>query len=101
MYVSGTTAMNEKGETIGKNVYEQTIYCFEKIKKVLGYGGFSKKDVVLIKAYLVNMKDIGRFDKVFINRFFDIKPGCTLVGIKELVKPNLLVEVECIAEKNL
>ena len=99
MYISGTTSTNEKGETVGKATYEQTMYCFEKIKKVLKQGGFSEKDVVMITAYLVKMKETSDFDEAFIKYFSHIKPCCTLVGVKELVKPDLLVEIECTAEK--
>lgn len=99
MYVSGTTSIDQKGETVGKTTYQQTIFCFEKIKKVLKTGSFAVKDVVSVTTFLVNMKDISQFDKAFIEHFSKIKPTCTLVGIKELVKPDLLVEIECIAEK--
>lgn len=46
------------------------------------------------------MKDIAGFDRAFIKHFSHIKPCCTLVGINELVNPDLLVEIECIAEKD-
>ena len=101
MYISGTTSINEKGQTIGRATYEQTMYCFDKIKKVLKQGGFSEKDVVMVTAYLVKIKDISDFDRAFIDHFSHIKPCCTLVGIKDLVKPDLLVEIECIAEKEI
>ncbi len=91
--------MNEKGETIGATVYEQADYIFEKIKKVLGQVGFSFGDVVLVRAYLVDMKALADFDKAFIKHFFDVHPCCTLVGTSQLVMPDLLVEIECIAEK--
>ncbi len=100
VYFSGTTAMNEKGDTIGKTLYEQTKYCFEKIVSVLEKEQFSKQDVVIITAYVTSIKNLAEFDKAFIEYFYDVKPCCTLVGIKELVKPDLLVEIECVAEKD-
>ncbi len=100
MYISGTTSMDEEGNTIGKTTYEQSNYCFQKIKNVIESEGFTPHDVVTVTAFLVNMKDIGEFDKSFIEHFYEIKPCCTLVGINELVKPDLLVEIECVAEKS-
>lgn len=35
IYFSGTTAVDENGQTQGINTYEQTKFIFEKIKKVL------------------------------------------------------------------
>ena len=99
IYFSGTTSVDEQGETVGTNTYEQTINVFRKIKDTLGEVGFSPTDVVLIRAYLARIKDLSEFDKAFIEHFSDVKPACTVVGVSELVKPDLLVEIECIAEK--
>lgn len=100
IYFSGTTSRNQQGKTVGTTTYRQAVYCFEKIKRVLEKQGFSPKDVVAITAYLVDMKYIGAFDKAFIKHFHEVKPCCTLIGIKELVSPDLLIEIECIAEKS-
>lgn len=100
MYFSGTTAMDEKGNAIGKTLYEQTKFCFEKIISVLEKEQFSKEDVVIITAYVTSIKNLADFDKAFTEYFYEAKPCCTLLGIKELVKPDLLVEIECVAEKD-
>lgn len=100
MYFSGTTSIDEAGKTVGETAYEQTKYCFEKIEKVLRANGFSKNEIVLVTAYLVDMGNLREFDRTFQEYLFDVKPCCTLVGIKELVKPDLLVEIACIAEKS-
>lgn len=99
MYVSGTTSIDNKGKTVGKTVYEQTDYCFTKIKTVLENNGFSRKDVVLITAYSTNMKNLEEFDAAFIKHFSKVKPCCSLVGVNALVKPDLLIEIACIAQK--
>ncbi len=99
VYITGTTSVNETGKTIGSTVYEQTKYCIEKIQSVLENENFSLKDIVVIRAFLVSMKGISEFDKAFKEYFYDIKPTCTLVGTNALVKPDLLIEIECIAEK--
>lgn len=100
MYISGTTAIDEQGRTCGKTLYEQADYCFKKIKTVLTKNGFSAADVVLVTAYVISLDDLGGFDQAFREHFFRVKPGCTLVGVKALIKPDLLVEVAAIAEKS-
>lgn len=98
-YVTGTTAVNPQGETVGKTLYDQAKYIIRKIQNVLAKEKFSLKDVVSVTAYITKMRHIDEFDRTFREFFYDIKPTCTLVGIKELVKKDLLIEIECIAEK--
>jgi|SRR5581483_1178361 len=95
MYVSGTTSIDQKGNTIGSTVYDQTKYCIEKIKYVVEREGFSLKDVITVRAFLINMQDLDGFDKAFKEFFFETKPTCTIVGINALVKEDLLIEIEC------
>ena len=101
MYVTGTTSVDENGKTRGKSLREQADYCFEKILKALKEGGFQKEDVVLVRVYVTDMKQLAGFDESFRTYFFDVKPCCTLVGISNLVSPELLIEIECIAEKEV
>jgi enamine deaminase RidA (YjgF/YER057c/UK114 family) len=99
MYISGTTAVNIEGAAMGNTLYEQTVFIFDRITKVLEQEGFANKDVVALTVYVTYMSKLPEFDKAFKERFFDIKPTCTLVGIKELQSPSLCVEVAAIAEK--
>jgi enamine deaminase RidA (YjgF/YER057c/UK114 family) len=99
MYISGTTAVDDNGKTFGKNVYDQVTFIFDKLKKVIEDAGFSEKDIVATTVYLVDMKQLPDFDKAFHERFSNIKPACTLVGIKEFVSPDLFIEIEYIVEK--
>ena len=68
--------------------------------RVLESEVFALNDVVMVRVYLVDMKHVEDFDKAFIEYFHEIRPSCTLVGIKELVKPDLLIEIECIVERS-
>ncbi len=97
---SGTTSQNERGKVVGKNVYEQTKFIFSKIKKILESQKFKLSDVVLIRAFLVDLSETREFDKAFKEYFYKIKPACTLVGINKLIDRNLLIEIECIAQKD-
>lgn len=100
-YVTGTTSVDETGKTIGKNLKDQAEYCFEKIIKTLQQGGFKKEEVVLVRVYVTDMNQLAGFDEAFRKYFFDVKPCCTLVGVSNLVVPDLLIEIECEAEKEV
>lgn len=99
IYFSGTTAQDGKGNVVGKNVYDQSKFIFEKVIKILAGEEFSVNDIALVRAYIVDMKQLAGFDKAFSETFINSHPACTLVGISQLVDPKLLVEIECIAEK--
>lgn len=99
IYFSGTTSVDEKGNVAGKTVYEQTDFIIKKIEKVLKRSGFKNENVVLVRAYLTDMKNLSEFDKAFKKHFSKIKPCATVLGVSELVNPDLLIEIECIAEK--
>lgn len=99
IHFSGTTAQDEKGDTVGQDVYEQSTFIFNKLSEVLKREEFSMDDIALVRAYLVNMNQLLGFDQAFSETFINSHPACTLVGIHQLVDPKLLIEIECLAEK--
>ena len=98
--VSGTTAMKD-GKVIGKdNPYEQTRFIFEIIQEALIKLGSSLEDVVRTRMFVTDIsrwEDIGRAHGEF---FKDIRPVATMVEVKSLIDPELLVEVEVQAITN-
>ena len=95
--VSGTAAVNV-GEIVGKgNAYEQTKFVIQKIEKALKEAGASLKDVIRTRIYVTDIskwEEIGRAHGEF---FREIKPATTMVEVKALIDPDLLVEIEATA----
>lgn len=93
--VSGTTAVNEKNEVIGKgDAYAQTRFIIKKAEKALIELGSSLKDVVRTRMFTTNMiywEEIGRAHGDF---FREIKPVSTLVEVSGLIDRDLLIEIE-------
>lgn len=100
IYISGTVAMDESGQVQGANLYDQTVYILDKIRGVLEAEGFSENDIVETVVYIVDMSQLPQFDKVFHERFSNIKPTCTLVGVNKLISPEFLIEISATAEKS-
>jgi enamine deaminase RidA (YjgF/YER057c/UK114 family) len=92
--VAGTTAV-ENDEIIGKNdAYLQTKFIIQKIEKALKEAGAELKDVIRTRMYVTDIsrwEDIGRAHGEF---FREIKPASTMVEVKGLVHPDMLVEIE-------
>ena len=60
IYISGTTATNEKGDIIGINdPYAQTVQTIKNIEKALIYFNASLKDVVRTRMFV---KDIDQWE---------------------------------------
>ena len=92
--VAGTTATQE-GKVIGENdPFLQTKFILEKIEKVLMELGAEVSDVIRTRIYVTDISQwqaIGRAHEAF---FRDTLPAATMVEVKALVDPRLLVEIE-------
>ena len=96
--VAGTTAVEENGQVIGLNdPGEQTKFILSKIEKALTAAGATLKDVIRTRMFVTNIAEweaIGRMHGLY---FKDIKPVATMVEVKSLISPELLVEIEVTA----
>lgn len=96
--VAGTTALDEAGNLVGPNdAYEQARYAIAKIERALNAAGASLEDVIRTRIFVT---DISRWEQVgrAHGEFFKtIKPASTMVEIKALVSPEMLVEIEATA----
>lgn len=98
--VAGTTAV-ENDEIVGKNdAYRQTKFIIQKIEKALKEAGAGLQDVIRTRMYVTDItrwEEVGRAHGEF---FREIKPASTLVEVKGLVNPEMLVEIEVSAVLN-
>ena len=95
--VAGTTAVDENGEVIGGNAAEQTKFILSKIEKALAAAGATLNDVVRTRLFVTNIADWEAIGSVHGLFFKDIKPAATMVEVKSLISPDLLVEIEVTA----
>jgi len=99
--VSGTAPIAPDGSTAHPNdVFGQTKYCIEIIKKAIEEAGGTLEDVTRTRVML---KDISRWEeagKAHGEFFSKIRPACTFVEVKGLVNADWLVEIEadCLIE---
>ena len=98
LFVSGTVARGADGVTIeGKNEYEQARNIFTRIRYLVEAAGGVMSDVVKMTIYVVNIEqntEVWRARQEFFAGDF---PCSTLVEVRSLATPDILVEIEAIA----
>lgn len=93
--VSGTTAVDEHGTLVGAgDIAMQTRYILQKIERALIACGASMADVIRTRMYVVDINQWEAVGRVHGEFFADIKPASTMVEVKGLISPDLLVEIE-------
>ena len=95
IFVSGTTASNEDGQTVSVcDAYGQTQFILRKIEAALHEAGATLNDLVRTRLFVTDIDrwaDIGKAH----NEFFSIsRPAATMVEVSRLINPYHLVEIE-------
>jgi enamine deaminase RidA (YjgF/YER057c/UK114 family) len=95
IFVSGTTATDPDGNTVGvSDPAAQTRYIMELIKSALEEVDSGIHDVVRWRCYLVNADHWMDVADVMGEYFRDVRPVSTLYEVSRLVGDEYLVEIE-------
>ena len=95
VYVSGTTATDSQGNVVGmEDAGAQTIQALKNIQRALESVGARLEDVVRTRIYVTDIKQWEEVGKAHGAFFKEIRPTTTMVEVKALVNPEMLVEIE-------
>jgi len=95
--VAGTTAM-DGNQLVGRgDVYAQTAFIFRKIEKALVEAGAGLNDVVRTRMFVTDISQWEAVGRAHGEIFKNIKPAASMIEVKGLIDPELLIEIEVTA----
>lgn len=92
--VAGTTAMKD-GEVVGVgSAYEQARFVLQTIEQALRELGASMSDVIRTRMYVTDISLWEEFGRAHGDYFREVQPVATMVEVKALIDPRLMIEIE-------
>ena len=96
LYISGQIAVRPDGAVI-EGAEAQMEDIWKKISRVLESASMGYENLVKIGIFLTREEDILTFREVRDRVLGGVKPASTLLIVKGLARPDLLVEIEAVA----
>jgi len=95
VHVSGTTATDAEGKVVGiGDPAAQTFQTLNNVRRSLESVGAKLEDVVRTRIYVTDISRWEEVGKVHGSFFKEIRPATTVVEVRNLVNPQILVEIE-------
>ena len=93
--ISGTTATDERGMIVGGGqMYVQARQTLANLKHHIESAGFSLADVIRTRVFVTDISRFREVARAHKETFGEHPPASTLVEVKRLVHPDMLIEIE-------
>ena len=93
--ISGTTATDERGMLVGAGqMYVQARQALANLQHHVESAGFSLADVIRTRVFVTDISRFAEVARAHKEMFGENPPASTLVEVRRLVHPDMLVEIE-------
>ncbi len=98
LFISGLTATDNRGNIVGPgDIVAQTRNIFEKLETLMAEAGGSMDDIVKTVDYITTKQGYKGTAEVRREYFKNGFPAATGIVVKELLRPDALIEIDAIA----
>jgi enamine deaminase RidA (YjgF/YER057c/UK114 family) len=99
IYMTGTTALGPNGELVGiGDGYAQAAQCIRNIESALKQAGATLEHVVRTRMFVTDISRWEEYGRAHREFFGEIRPCATMVEVRALIDPRMLIEIEVEAE---
>jgi enamine deaminase RidA (YjgF/YER057c/UK114 family) len=92
--VSGTVGAGADGKPAPGGGYAQAKRALEIIVAALEQAGATAKDVVRTRMFVTDISQWQEIGRAHADVFGDVRPATTMVEVRALIDPEMLVEIE-------
>ena len=98
VYLAGVGATEDaSGRSLVDDFDSQVRASFARIRATLEEAGAGLDDIVTMTVFIVDMKNGSRFVELRKEFFTGGYPASALIGIRELARPEMMLEIQAIA----
>jgi 2-iminobutanoate/2-iminopropanoate deaminase len=96
--IGGTAGVNpQTGQLAGTEIGSQTRQILDSSKVMLESVGSDLSHVVHINIFLGEMRDFDAMNAAYVEKMGDHRPARTVIGVRELPKPGVLLTMNLTA----
>jgi 2-iminobutanoate/2-iminopropanoate deaminase len=99
IFISGQVSKDADGNMLAGSIEEETRRTIEGIRRILSQAGADLSDVVRVTTFLEDVRNFGRYNKVFAEYFKDATLARTTVEARAVI--DCKIEMDAIAYKPL
>jgi len=97
-YLSGHAAISESGELVGIGDFDaQADATFQSLQRTLQAAGSDLSKVIKVTIFLTDMSNFEKIVDLRGKWFTEPYPADTIIEVKSLALPELMIEIEAIA----